>query len=89
MVSVHHMEAHALTPRLTEDIPFPYLVLLVSGGHCILAVVRGPGEFVRLGSSWDDAPGEAFDKVFCHVKICEAQAVIIFLTTVYVYTYSL
>ncbi len=63
LVSVHHMEAHALTPRLLDDVSFPYLVLLVSGGHCILAVVRGTGEFVRLGSTGDDAPGEAFDKV--------------------------
>ena len=44
-------------------IPFPYLVLLVSGGHCILGVVHGPGSFTRLGSTKDDAPGEAFDKV--------------------------
>lgn len=44
-------------------IPFPYLVLLVSGGHCILGVVHQPGEFSRLGNSMDDSPGEAFDKV--------------------------
>lgn len=45
------------------SIPFPYLVLLVSGGHCILGVVHGPGRFSRLGQSLDDSPGEAFDKV--------------------------
>ena len=47
----------------TCSIPFPYLVLLVSGGHCILAVAHGPGRFSRLGQTGDDSPGEAFDKV--------------------------
>jgi N6-L-threonylcarbamoyladenine synthase len=63
VVPVHHMEAHALTPRLEQEIPFPYLVLLVSGGHCILAVAHAPGQFSRLGQSRDDSPGEAFDKL--------------------------
>jgi N6-L-threonylcarbamoyladenine synthase len=56
------MEAHALTPRLTDDIAFPYLALLVSGGHCMLLAVRGPGDYRRYGSTVDDAVGEAFDK---------------------------
>lgn len=52
------MEAHALTARLLFPISFPMLVLLVSGGHCILAVAQGPGQFYRLGESHDDSPGE-------------------------------
>ena len=61
-VAVNHMEAHALTPRLTDGIGFPYLALLVSGGHCLLTAVLGPGNFQRYGSTVDDAVGEAFDK---------------------------
>ena len=61
-VAVHHMQAHALTPRLTDGIDFPYLALLVSGGHCLLAAVAGPAEYRRYGSTVDDAVGEAFDK---------------------------
>lgn len=60
---INHLAGHALTPRLVRDIPFPYLMLLVSGGHCQFLVVEGPRDFVRLGGSIDDAPGEAFDKV--------------------------
>jgi N6-L-threonylcarbamoyladenine synthase len=56
------MEAHALTPRLTGGIDFPYLALLVSGGHCLLLAVSGPGDYRRYGSTVDDAVGEAFDK---------------------------
>ena len=52
------MEAHALTARLLRPLSFPMLVLLVSGGHCILAVAQQPGEFYRLGESHDDSPGE-------------------------------
>ncbi len=62
LVGVNHLAGHALTPRLTDSLPFPYLMLLVSGGHCQFLVVRGPEEFVRLGGTIDDAPGEAFDK---------------------------
>lgn len=62
-VAVNHLEAHALTARLTDDIEFPYLLLLVSGGHTQLIAVRGVGEYTRLGSTVDDAVGEAFDKV--------------------------
>lgn len=63
LIGVNHLAGHALTPRMTDSIPFPYLMLLVSGGHCQFLVVRGPDEFTRLGGTIDDAPGEAFDKV--------------------------
>ena len=61
-VAINHMEAHALTPRLTGAVEFPYLALLVSGGHCQFVVVEGPGRHRVLGSTIDDAIGEAFDK---------------------------
>ena len=63
LVGVNHLAGHALTPRLTDGVDFPYLMLLVSGGHCQFLAVEGPGTFRRLGSTIDDAPGEAFDKV--------------------------
>lgn len=63
LLGVNHLAGHALTPRLTEDIGFPYLMLLVSGGHCQFLLVHGPARFTRLGGTIDDAPGEAFDKV--------------------------
>ncbi|MBL8562587.1 MAG: tRNA (adenosine(37)-N6)-threonylcarbamoyltransferase complex transferase subunit TsaD, partial [Gemmobacter sp.] len=63
LVGVNHLAGHALTPRLTDGIGFPYLMLLVSGGHCQFLRVDGPEAFTRLGGSIDDAPGEAFDKV--------------------------
>ncbi|MDB2407321.1 tRNA (adenosine(37)-N6)-threonylcarbamoyltransferase complex transferase subunit TsaD [Jannaschia sp.] len=63
MIGVNHLAGHALTPRLTDGIAFPYLVLLVSGGHCQFLRVDGPDAFARLGGTIDDAPGEAFDKV--------------------------
>ncbi len=62
LIGVNHLAGHALTPRLTDGVVFPYLMLLVSGGHCQLLIVRGPNEFHRLGGTIDDAPGEAFDK---------------------------
>jgi N6-L-threonylcarbamoyladenine synthase len=62
MVGVNHLAGHALTPRLTDGLAFPYLMLLVSGGHCQFLIVRGPDAFTRLGGTIDDAPGEAFDK---------------------------
>lgn len=62
-IPVNHLEGHALSPRLSEDCPFPYLLLLVSGGHCQFLEVRGLGQYTRLGSTIDDAVGEAFDKV--------------------------
>ncbi len=63
LVGVNHLAGHALTPRLTDNVSYPYLMLLVSGGHCQLLIVHGCDEFTRLGSTIDDAPGEAFDKV--------------------------
>lgn len=62
-VAVNHLEGHALTARLTDDLAFPYLLLLVSGGHCQLLAVEGVGRYRRLGATIDDAAGEAFDKV--------------------------
>jgi N6-L-threonylcarbamoyladenine synthase len=62
-IAVNHLEAHALTARLTDDVTFPYLLLLVSGGHTQLIVARGVADYVRLGTTIDDAVGEAFDKV--------------------------
>ncbi len=63
LYGVNHLAGHALTPRLTDGVTFPYLMLLVSGGHCQFLIVSGPDEFKRLGGTIDDAPGEAFDKV--------------------------
>ncbi len=62
-VAVNHLEGHALTCRLTDDVAFPFLLLLVSGGHCQLLAVEGVGRYTRLGTTIDDAVGEAFDKV--------------------------
>jgi len=61
-IPVNHLEGHALSPRLGEACAFPYLLLLVSGGHCQFLEVRGLGDYTRLGSTIDDAAGEAFDK---------------------------
>lgn len=61
-IAVNHLEGHALTVRLTDDVPFPYLLLLVSGGHCQLLICEGVGRYTRLGTTIDDAAGEAFDK---------------------------
>lgn len=61
-VAINHLEGHALTARLTDGIDFPYLLLLVSGGHCQLLTVEGVGQYRRLGTTIDDAVGEAFDK---------------------------
>jgi N6-L-threonylcarbamoyladenine synthase len=63
LIAVNHLEAHALTARLTDKLSFPYLLLLVSGGHSQFVLVRGVGEYERWGSTIDDALGEAFDKV--------------------------
>lgn len=62
LVGVNHLAGHALTPRLTDGLDFPYLMLLVSGGHCQFLIVRTAQDFTRLGGTIDDAPGEAFDK---------------------------
>ena len=61
-IAVNHLEGHALTARLTDGLRFPYLLLLVSGGHCQLLGVLGVGEYRQYGSTVDDAVGEAFDK---------------------------
>ncbi len=61
-LAINHLEGHALSARLTETVEFPYLLLLMSGGHCQLLTVRGPGDFTRLGTTIDDAAGECFDK---------------------------
>ena len=63
LIGVNHLAGHALTPRLTDGADFPYLMLLVSGGHCQFLIVHGPERFTRMGGTIDDAPGEAFDKV--------------------------
>ncbi len=62
-VAVNHLEGHALSARLSHGLEFPYLLLLVSGGHCQLLTVEGVGRYRRLGATIDDAAGEAFDKV--------------------------
>ena len=61
-IAINHLEAHALSVRLTASVDFPYLLLLVSGGHCQLLACLGVGRFTRLGTTLDDAAGEAFDK---------------------------
>jgi N6-L-threonylcarbamoyladenine synthase len=63
LIAVNHLEGHALSPRLADpQLAFPYLLLLVSGGHCQLLEVRGLGDYRRLATTIDDAAGEAFDK---------------------------
>ena len=63
LIAVNHLEGHALSPRLADpDLQFPYLLLLASGGHCQLLLVRGVGDYSRLATTIDDAAGEAFDK---------------------------
>lgn len=62
LIGVNHLAGHALTPRLTDHATFPYLMLLVSGGHCQFLLVNSAKDFVRFGGTIDDAPGEAFDK---------------------------
>ena len=62
LLSINHLAGHALTPRLTDGIAFPYLMLLVSGGHCQFLIAHSEERFERIGGTIDDAPGEAFDK---------------------------
>ena len=63
LIAVNHLEGHALSPRMSDpDLEFPYLLLLVSGGHCQLLLVEGVGAYRRLATTIDDAAGEAFDK---------------------------
>ena len=63
LIAVNHLEAHALTARLTDATPFPYCLFLASGGHTQIVAVLGVGDYVRLGTTVDDAIGEAFDKI--------------------------
>jgi N6-L-threonylcarbamoyladenine synthase len=63
LIAVNHLEGHALSAKLGEEIDYPYLLLLISGGHCQLLDVEGVGRCTRLGSTIDDAAGEAFDKI--------------------------
>jgi N6-L-threonylcarbamoyladenine synthase len=63
IIAVNHLEGHALTARLTNNVEFPYLLLLVSGGHSQILLVEGVGRYKLLGQSLDDAVGESFDKL--------------------------
>jgi N6-L-threonylcarbamoyladenine synthase len=63
LVAVNHLEGHAVSARLGAEVSYPFLLLLVSGGHCQLLAVEGVGRCTRLGSTIDDAAGEAFDKI--------------------------
>lgn len=63
IIAVNHLEGHALTPRLTSDVKFPFMLLLLSGGHCQILSVSGIGNYKLLGKTLDDALGEAYDKV--------------------------
>lgn len=69
IIAVNHLEGHALTVRLTEDVEFPFLLLLVSGGHCQFLSVEGVNKYKKLGGTIDDALGEAFDKVAKMLKL--------------------
>lgn len=69
LIPIHHMEAHATMARISQPVKYPFLCLLASGGHCLLTFVRGPNDFLLLGESLDDAPGEAFDKVSRRLKL--------------------
>lgn len=62
-IAVNHLEGHALTARLGAPVEFPYLLLLTSGGHCQILIVKGVGQYQKLGATIDDSAGEAFDKV--------------------------
>lgn len=69
LIPVHHMEAHALTVRMENDVQFPFLCLLISGGHSLLAFVEDFDKFKLIGESLDDAPGECFDKIARFAKL--------------------
>ena len=68
-LAINHLAGHALMPRLTHDLDFPYLLLLVSGGHCQIVIVKSPVDFEVLGSTQDDAVGECFDKCAKMMKL--------------------
>lgn len=69
IIPIHHMQAHALMARMTTPIPFPFLCLLVSGGHSLLVFIEGTDRFRLLGETLDDAPGEALDKIARRLKL--------------------
>ncbi|XP_026751390.2 tRNA N6-adenosine threonylcarbamoyltransferase, mitochondrial-like [Galleria mellonella] len=69
LIPIHHMEAHALVTRMYQTIAFPFIVLLISGGHCLLAVAKDVDEFLLLGEGLDNAPGEIMDKVARRLKL--------------------
>jgi len=69
MIPVHHMEAHALTARMVTPVRFPFLVLLISGGHCLLALAKDIDSYELLGTSINDSPGEALDKCARYLKL--------------------
>jgi len=69
MIPIHHMEAHALTARMTHKIDFPFMVLLVSGGHCLLAMATDVNKYLLLGKCNDNAPGQVFDKVARRLRL--------------------
>ncbi len=62
LIGVNHLAGHALSPQIEGQSPFPYLMLLVSGGHCQFLIAKSDDKFIRIGGTIDDAPGEAFDK---------------------------
>ncbi|XP_026301725.1 probable tRNA N6-adenosine threonylcarbamoyltransferase, mitochondrial isoform X2 [Apis mellifera] len=68
-IPIHHMEAHALTARINKKIDFPYLALLISGGHCLLAIVENVNKFYLLGTSLSNTPGDVFNKVARRLKL--------------------
>lgn len=69
LIAVNHLEGHALSVRLTTDVKFPFLLLLISGGHCQILIVKNVGSYEQLGTTLDDALGEAFDKVAKMLKL--------------------
>ncbi|XP_053663862.1 probable tRNA N6-adenosine threonylcarbamoyltransferase, mitochondrial [Anopheles marshallii] len=69
LIPIHHMQAHALMARMTSSIPYPFLCLLVSGGHSLLVLVESTTTFRLLGETLDDAPGEALDKIARRLKL--------------------
>ncbi|KAL9706218.1 hypothetical protein quinque_009736 [Culex quinquefasciatus] len=69
IIPIHHMEAHALMARMTNKVPFPFVCILISGGHSLLTLVKNAKQFYLLGKTLDDAPGEAFDKIARRLKL--------------------
>lgn len=69
LIPIHHMEAHALVARMYHELQFPFLVLLISGGHCLLSVVQDFNDFLLLGKGLDNAPGEVLNKVARRMKL--------------------